>query len=122
MQAARSGVLLRAFIGEADRATRDILSCAIFRAAQAAGLAGATVLHGPLGYGGSRRVNSEFIVDAPGNLPVVVEIIDAEERIQAFLPQLTQLINSGLVTMEEVRMFRCGRRTLDASASAERGP
>jgi PII-like signaling protein len=122
MQAARSGVLLRAFIGEADRATRDTLSCAIFRAAQAAGLAGATILRGPLGFGGSRRVNSEFIVEAPGNLPVVVEIIDTEERIHAFLPQLRQLISSGLVTMEEVRMFRCGRRTTDASANAESSP
>lgn len=120
MQAARRGVMLRAFIGEADRSARGTLSCAIFQAAHAAGLAGATVLRGPMGFGQSRRVNSDFIVDAPGNLPVVVEIIDAEERIQAFLPQLRQLIRSGTVTMEEVRMVRCGRRALDTSADVDR--
>jgi uncharacterized protein len=122
MQAARSGVRLRAVIGEADRATRSSVFCAIFQAAHAAGLAGATVIRGPLGFGRSHRVNSDFVVEAPGNLPIVVEIIDTEDRIQAFLPELNQLIGSGLVTMEEVRMFRCGRRTLDARASAERGP
>jgi len=118
MRAARIGVLLRVFIGGADRARRDTLSSAIFRAAHAAGLAGATVLHGPLGFGGSRRINSEFIVEAPGNLPVIVEIIDTGERIDAFLPRLTQLISSGLVTMEDVRIFRCGGRNLDACAEA----
>jgi PII-like signaling protein len=120
MQSPRDAVLLRAFIGEADRAEGHALYRTIVEAARTAGLAGATVLHGPLSFGPDRRINSEFVVEAPGNLPIVVEIVDTEERIHAFLPRLEQLIGSGLVTLEGVRMFRCGRQTLGASAQAGR--
>ena len=111
MQSPRDAILLRAFIGEADRAEGHALYKAIVEAARTAGLAGATVLHGPLSFGPDRRINSEFVVEAPGNLPMVVEIIDTEDRIHAFLPRLEQLVGSGLVTLEGLRMFRCGRRT-----------
>ena len=111
MQSPQDAILLRAFIGEADQAEGHALYRAIVEAARAAGLAGATVLHGPLSFGPDRRVNDDFVVEAPGNLPMVVEIIDREDRIHAFLPRLEQLIASGLVTLEGVRMFRCGRRT-----------
>jgi len=114
MQAPRVGVLLRAFVGEADRVGGRSLYAAIVEEARTAGLAGATVLHGPMSFGPARRINSDFNVEAPGNLPVVVEIVDTEDRIQAFLPRLEQLIGSGLVTLEEVRMFRSGRRTIEA--------
>jgi uncharacterized protein len=106
METLRDAILLRIFIGEADRAAGRLLYRAIVEAALDAGLAGATVLDGPLSYGCSRRVNFDFIVDAPGNLPTVVEIIDAEDKIQAFLPKLDKLIGSGLVTLEKVRMAR----------------
>ncbi len=115
MEEARDGVLLRVFIGEADRAGGHSLYRTIVDAAHKAKLAGATVLHGPLSYGRSRFVKSEFNVDAPGNLPIVVEIIDTADKIEAFLPQVDQLMGSGLVTLEMVRMARLGRLTTGAS-------
>jgi PII-like signaling protein len=116
MQAPRIGILLRAFVGEADRAAGRPLYATIVEEARAAGLAGATVLNGPMSFGPARRVNTDFNVESPGNLPMVVEIVDAEDRIHAFLPRLEQLIGSGLVTLEEVRMFRAGRRTVAVPA------
>jgi len=110
METPRDAILLRAYIGDADRLNGRAVYWSIIEAAFRAGLSGATALHGPLGYGQTRRVNYEFIVDAPGNLPVVVEIIDSEEKIEGFLPVLDELIGSGLVTLERVRMARIGRR------------
>jgi uncharacterized protein len=95
MQTPRDAILLRAFIGDADRRGGRAVYQNIVEAAFKAGLAGATALRGPLSYGQSRRVNYEFIVDAPGNLPVVVEIIDSEDKINSFLPELEKLIGSG---------------------------
>jgi len=106
-------VLVRMFIGETDRHRGHPLYRAIVEAARSAGLAGATVLHGPVGYGQTGHIHSELDVDAPGNLPMVVEIIDSEERVQAFLPRLDGLIGSGLVTIEKVRAFHCGRRAAE---------
>jgi len=120
MQSPRDGVLLRAFVGEADRVAAHVLYRTIVDEARIAGLAGATVLHGPMSFGSGRRVNSEFNVEAPRNPPIVVEIVDTEDRIHAFLPRLDQLIGSGLVTLEQVRMFRCGRRTIDSSSQTAR--
>jgi uncharacterized protein len=111
METLRDAVLLRVFIGEADRNAGRILYRAIVEASLKAGLAGATVLHGPLSYGHDRRLNFEFNVDAPGNLPTVIEIIDAEDKIQAFLPKLDKLVGSGLVTLEKLQMARVGTRT-----------
>lgn len=108
MQAPQVGVLLRAFFGEADRAAGRALYATIVDEARTAGLAGATVLRGPMSFSAARQINRDFNVEAPGNLPVVVEIVDTEDRIRAFLPRLEQLIGSGLVTMEEVQMFRLG--------------
>ncbi len=120
MQSPRDGMLVRAFVGEADRTAGRALYKAIVDEALIAGLAGATVLHGPLSFGSGGRVNSEFSADAPGNPPIIVEIVDTEDRIHAFLPRLEQLIGSGLVTLEQVRMFRCGRRTTEPSSRAAR--
>src|SRR4249920_4235637 len=99
MEPARDGVLLRAFIGEADRVRGRPLYWAIVEAALKAGLAGATALRGPLSYG-TRQLNFEFSVDAFGNLPMVIEIIDRADKIEVLLPQLTGMIGSGLVTLE----------------------
>ncbi len=111
METPRDAVLLRVFVGEADRAAGRPLHRTIVDAAVKAKLAGATVFHGPMSYGHGNRVNDEFNVDAPGNLPTIVEVIDLEEKIDAFLPQLDALIGSGLVTLEKVQMARVGRRT-----------
>ncbi len=111
MEAPRDAILLRVFIGESDRAAGRPLHRAIVDAAFKAKLAGATVFQGPLSYGHGDRVNDEFNVDAPGNLPAIVEIIDIEEKIDAFLPKLNAMIGTGLVTLEKVRMARVGRCT-----------
>lgn len=111
MEIPRDAVLLRVFVGEADRTAGRSLHRAIVDAAFKAKLAGATVFHGPLSYGHGDRVNDEINIDAPGNLPTIVEIIDVEEKIEAFLPQLDKMIGSGLVTLEKVQMARVGRRT-----------
>jgi PII-like signaling protein len=111
MQSPRDGVLLRAFVGEADRVGGHVLYRTIVDEARLAGLAGATVLHGPMSFGSGGRLNSEFNVEAPRNPPIVIEIVDTEDRIHAFLPRLDQLIGTGLVTLEQIRMFRCGRHT-----------
>ncbi|MGA7326084.1 MAG: DUF190 domain-containing protein [Rhodomicrobium sp.] len=116
METLRDAVRMRVFIGETDRSAGHTLYRAIVQAALRAGLAGATALRGPLSYGHSRRLNFEFIVEAPGNLPMVVEIIDVEDRIQAFLPQLDKLIGSGLVTLGKLRMVRVGRLTMGGQA------
>ena len=110
MQSPQDAILLRAFISETDRAEGHALYKTIVQAARTAGLAGATVLHGPLSFGSGRRINTDFLVEAPANLPMVVEIVDTEERINSFLPRLKQLVGSGLVTLESLRMFRCGRQ------------
>lgn len=117
MQSPQNGMLLRAFVGEADRAAGHVLFRTIVERAREAGLAGATVLRGPASFGLSRHINGEFAVEAPRNPPMVVEIVDTAERIHAFLPQLDQLIGSGLVTLEQVRMFRCGRAARENTSS-----
>ena len=111
METAREAILLRVFVGESDRTGGRTLPRAIVEAAFKAKLAGATVFHGPLSYGHGDRINDEFNVDAPGNLPAIVEIIDLEEKIEAFLPKLDTMIGSGLVTLEKVQMMRVGRLT-----------
>jgi uncharacterized protein len=120
MEKPRDALLLRVFVGESDRNGGRTLFRVIVDAAFKAKLAGATVFHGPLSYGHGDRINDESCVDAPGNLPAIVEIIDLEEKIEAFLPKLDGMIGTGLVTLEKVRMMRVGRRTKIAAASGSR--
>ena len=115
METPRDAILLRVFIGNTDRVAGRALYLSIVEAAFKSGLAGATALNGLLSYGRGRRVNNVFNIDVPGHLPMVVEIIDVEDKIQAFLPQLDKLIGSGLVTLEKVRMARVGRWTRGSS-------
>jgi PII-like signaling protein len=110
-------ILVRVFVGEADLHEGRPLHRVIVEEARKAGLAGATVLHGRVGYGHGRRLHTDLNIDAPESLPMVIEIVDTEERIHAFLPQLDGLIDSELITLEKRRMMRCGR-----AARAESGP
>jgi PII-like signaling protein len=101
--------LLRIFLGESDRHNGHPLYEAVVLAARDAHLAGATVLRGPLGFGRSSRLHSAKILRLSDDLPMVVEIIDAPERIDAFLPCLGDLVGDrGLVTLETVRVARFG--------------
>jgi PII-like signaling protein len=103
-----SGVLLRVFIGESDRETgRDRpLYEAIVQRAREAHLAGATVLRGPMGFGRHSRMHSAKLLEISTDLPIVIEIVDAEEKINAFLPVVDELVTEGLVTLEAVRVLK----------------
>ena len=105
MQIPRDAALLRIFIGESDRHHHQPLYEAIVLKAREAHLAGATVLRGPMGFGKSSRVHTAKILRLSMDLPVVIEIVDSEEKIQAFLPSLNTMIGGGLVTLEKVQVI-----------------
>jgi hypothetical protein len=107
MAAAEEAVLLRVFIGERARHEGHPLHEAIVRAAREAGLAGATVLRGVMGYGRSGHIETAKILDLSDDLPVVVEIVDAEAKVEAFLPRL-EAMGAGTATLEKVRVLRYG--------------
>jgi PII-like signaling protein len=108
MKVPEKGVLLRIFIGESDKEPgRDRpLYEAIVRKAREAQLAGATVLRGPMGFGRHSRVHTAKLLELSTDLPIVIEIVDAEEKIDAFLPTVDALVTEGLVTLEAVRIVR----------------
>ena len=108
MHIPKEAALLRIFIGEGDMWQGHPAFEAIVRKARELHLAGATVLRGPLGYGHSSRLHSAKILRLSENLPLVVEIVDSEEKIEAFLPILGEMIGSGLVTLEKVRVIQYG--------------
>ncbi len=101
-------VLLRIFIGERDRCQGRPLYEALVLKAREVGLAGATVLRGTLGYGHSSRLHTAKILRLSDDLPLIVEIVDTQARIDAFLPVLDQMMESGLVTLEKARVLRYG--------------
>ena len=97
--------LLRIFIGEDDKYHGRPLYEAIVMEAREQGLAGATVLRGMLGFGAHTRLHTAKILRLSEDLPMVVEIVDAAEKIEAFLPSLDDMIEEGLVTVEKVRVI-----------------
>jgi len=99
-------VLLRVFVGTDDCHGERALYEAIVERARQMGMAGATVLPGPEGFGRSRHIRSELSVDAGPRQPMVIEIVDSEEQIDRFLPVLDGMMDSGLVTLENVRAIR----------------
>lgn len=108
MKEPENGVLLRIFIGESDKEPgRDRpLYEAIVRRAREAHLAGATVLRGAMGFGRHSRVHTAKLLELSTDLPVVIEIVDAEDKIEAFQPTVDELVSEGLVTLEAVRVVR----------------
>ena len=108
---ARDGHLLRIFIGESDRRERLPLYEWIIRKAREHGLAGATVLRGLEGFGASSRLHTAKILRLSSDQPVVIEIVDTKEKIEAFLPVIDNAITEGLATLEpvEIRFYRTGR-------------
>lgn len=108
MHAPQPAMLLRIFTEEGRQAGRRPLYEDIVLKARKAGLAGATVLRGPMGYGHSQRLHTAKILDLSANLPLVIEIVDAEDRIRAFLDELDGISNIGLVTLEKVEVVRYG--------------
>ena len=110
MQIPTDAVLLRIFLGESDRWEHKPLYEAIVLKAREMHLAGATVLRGPAGFGKSSRLHTAKILRLSMDLPLVIEIVDSEENINAFLPVLNPLMGGGLVTMEKVKVlhYRAG--------------
>jgi PII-like signaling protein len=100
------GYLLRIFIGESDRAGHHALYEAIVLKAREAGLAGATVLRGVMGFGKHSVLHTAKILRLSEDLPMVVEIVDTLEKIEDFLPVLDEMISDGLVTLEQVRVIQ----------------
>jgi hypothetical protein len=105
MQIPKQAVLLRIFIGEDDRSEGRPLCEAIVLKAREQHLAGATVLRGPMGFGASSRLHTSKILRLSEDLPLVIEIVDSEEKINAFLPELEKMITGGLVTLERVQVI-----------------
>ena len=105
MNLPHDATLLRIFIGESDRWEHKPLYEVIVLKARELHLAGATVLRGPMGFGKSSRLHTAKILRLSMDLPLVIEIVDSEEKIQGFLPLLDQMMRGGLVTLEKVRVI-----------------
>jgi hypothetical protein len=108
MQIPREALLLRIFIGEDDRVGGRPLHEAIVLKARELHLAGATVLRGPMGFGHSSRLHTTKILRLSEDLPLVIEIVDGEEKINLLLAELEHMMGSGLVTLERVQVIQYG--------------
>ena len=108
MQIPEEALLLRIFIGENDKDDGRPLYESIVLKAREMHLAGATVIRGPMGYGHSSRLHTTKILRLSEDLPLVIEIVDSEPKINAFLPVLDRIMPSGLVTIEKVRVLQYG--------------
>ncbi len=110
MEVPHEAVLLRIFTGADDRfGVEQPLYMAIVMKAREMHLAGATVLKGPVGFGQSSRMHQRHFFGADDS-PVVIEICDAEEKVNAFLPVLDEIMESGLITLEKARVLQYGRK------------
>ncbi|MDD5262886.1 MAG: DUF190 domain-containing protein [Methylacidiphilales bacterium] len=105
MDIPEEAMLLRIFIGESDHWKHKPLYEAIVLKAREMRLAGATVLRGPMGFGKTSRLHTAKILQLSMDLPVVIEIVDSEEKIQSFLPLIKDMLQGGLVTLEKVRVL-----------------
>ena len=106
------GERLTIFVGETDQHGHRPLYTEIVERAQQAGLAGATVLRGPMGFGLSSHLHTAKILRLSDDLPLIIEIVDSQDKIDAFLPQLDALMGaaSGLVTLEKVQVLQYGAK------------
>jgi PII-like signaling protein len=110
MQIPKQALLLRIFIGEDDKFGGSPLYEAIVLKARELHLAGATVLRGPMGFGASSRLHTTKIMRLSEDLPLVIEIVDSEEKINSFLPTLDGMMTSGLTTLEKVQVLQYGTK------------
>lgn len=98
--------LMRVFIGENDRFGKQPLYQALVELFRKEGFAGATVLKGAMGFGAQSVVHTDHILRLSGDLPVVVEVVERQEKIDAILPQLETMFQGGLITLEKARVLR----------------
>ena len=116
MQIPKDALLLRIYCGEDDRCGGQPLYEAIVLKAREMHLGGATVLRGPIGFGHSSRLHTAKILRLSEDLPLVIEIVDSEEKVRDFLPVLDGMMTSGLVTLEKVQVLQYGREGLNERA------
>lgn len=102
----KEGLLLRIFVGEDDSVDRMALYEAIVMKARELNIAGATVLRGGMGFGASSRIHTSKILRLSEDLPIVIEIVDTEEKINSILPYLDEVIEGGMVTLEKVKILK----------------
>lgn len=110
MDLPHDAVLLRVFTNLTDKWGLGALYIAIVEKAREMNLAGATVLRGQLGFGQSAKLHTEHLFSVTQDLPVVIEIVDSEEKINRFLPVLDEMMESGLVTLEVAKVLQYGRQ------------
>jgi PII-like signaling protein len=106
MKIPNDGYLLRIFIGESDKWHGKPLYEAIVLKARELHLAGATVLRGPMGFGANSRLHTAKILRLSEDLPMVIEIVDAKEKIDELMPHIDQMVSEGLVTLERVQVIK----------------
>jgi len=106
MKMSEEGQLLRVFCGESDTWEGQPLYRAVVLKAKELGLAGATVLRGPMGFGANSRVHTAKLLDLSTDLPVVIELVDSAEKIKSLLPYLDEAVSEGLITIEAVKVLR----------------
>jgi uncharacterized protein len=117
MQIPKDAVLLRVFVGEKARFQHKPLYEAIVLRARERHLAGATVLRGPMGFGHSSRLHTAKILRLSFDLPIVIEIVDTEAKVTEFLPELDEMMSSGLITLEQVKVLQYGTEGLKQHAN-----
>jgi hypothetical protein len=106
MKLPEEGKLLRIFIGETDTYKGKTLYEAIVMKARELNLAGASVFRGIMGYGAASRIHSIKLLRLSEDLPVMIEIVDTEEKINSILPFLDEVVHEGLITMEKVQIIK----------------
>ena len=105
MKIPKEGKLLRIFIGEADKWQGKPLYEAIVLLARKNGLAGATVVKGSMGFGCKSHLHTSKLLELSSDLPIIIEIVDSEEKINQFLPSLDEMVKEGLITLEKVNVL-----------------
>lgn len=105
MQLPEDALLLRIYIGESDRWQHQPLYEAIVLKARELHLAGATVLRGPMGFGAASRIHTAKILRLSMDLPMVIELVDTEEKVKTLLPFLDEMMGGGLVTLEKIKVI-----------------
>ena len=105
MQLPEDAVLLRIYVGESDRWQHQPLYEAIVLKARELHLAGATALRGPMGFGAASRIHTAKILRLSMDLPIVIEIVDTDDKVQALLPFLDEMMGGGLVTLDKIKVI-----------------
>jgi hypothetical protein len=106
MKIPQDGYLLRIFLGESDRWHSQPLYEAIVMKARELGMAGATVLRGPMGFGANSHLHTAKILRLSEDLPIVIEIVDGKDKIDGLMPYIDEMVQEGLVTLERVQVIK----------------